>query len=98
MIGSIANGTDKQLLSRVRASSAGSRPMRHLGYREPVGHRLRLALARIPISSPIGLVPALDVRRQAVPKAAQAGRQLPAMADRPDRKAGCIDEGMDDAS
>jgi hypothetical protein len=52
----------------------------------------------IPISSPIGLVPALDVRRQAVPKAAQAGPQLPAMADRPDREAGCEEEGMDDAS
>ena len=60
--------------------------------------RSRRTLARIPIFGSAGLVPALDVRRQAVPKAAHAGHQLLAMADRPDRKAGCIDEGMNDAS
>jgi len=44
------------------------------------------------------LVSALDVPGQAVPNAADAGHQLRAMAERPNRKAGRIDESVNNAS
>src|SRR5580700_8445171 len=46
----------------------------------------------------LGLVPSLNVPRQAVPNAADAGNQLPTMTDRPKREAEREDEGLSNAA